>query len=172
MKLSAGRVDAPPQNALQVRWMQLAPRERNLLTLAASLILLTLLWLLLLAPSLRTLRTAAAQAQALDAQLQHMQSMQAQAKALQQQAPLSQADAVRALNQATQQTLGASAQISVNAERATVTLQATRADALAQWLAQARINARATPLEARLNRLATPNGVTWSGVLVMGLPQR
>lgn len=172
MKSSTGRADTPSLNALQARWVQLAPRERNLLTLAASVILVALLWQLLLAPSLRTLRTAAAQAQALDAQLQHMQSMQTQAKALQQQAPLSYADAVRALNLATKQTLGASAQISVNAERATVTLQATSADALAQWLAQARLNARATPLEARLNRFATPTGVTWSGVLVMGLPQR
>jgi len=159
-------------NALQARWMQLAPRERKLLSLALTVILAALLWLVMLAPSLRTLRTAPAQAQALDAQLQHMRSLQAQAKALQQQAPLSYDEALRALNQATKQTLGTSAQISVNAERATVTLQAASADALAQWLTQSRLNARATPLEARLNRIATPAGVTWSGVLVMGLPQR
>lgn len=159
-------------NALQARWAQLAPRERRLLGLALAVILAALLWQLLLAPALRTLRTAGAQAQALDAQLQHMQMLQTQAKALQQQAPLSYDDALRALNQATTQTLGTSAQISVSAERATVTLQAASADALAQWLAQARLNARATPLEARLNRIATPSGVTWSGVLVMGLPQR
>ncbi|MBI2747845.1 MAG: type II secretion system protein M [Burkholderiales bacterium] len=161
-------------NALQARWAQLAPRERRLLGLALAVILAALLWQLLLAPALRTLRTAGtqAQAQALDAQLQQMQTLQAQAKALQQQAPLSYDDALRALNQATKQTLGASAQISVSAERATVTLQAASADALAQWLTQSRLNARATPLEARLNRIATPSGVTWSGVLVMGLPQR
>lgn len=172
MNASASPFNAPVAGTLQARWAQLAPRERTLLTLAASVILVALLWQLLLAPSLRTLRTAAAQSQALDVQLQQMQTMQAHAKALQQQAPLSYGEAVRALNQATQQTLGASAQISVNAERATVTLQATRADALAQWLAQARLNARATPLEARLNRMATPAGVTWSGMLVMGLPQK
>lgn len=172
MNPPSNRSGTPAQSALRARWAQLAPRERNLLVLAASVILVALLWQLLLAPSLRTLRAGATQAQALDTQLQHMQSMQAQAQALQQQAPLSYADAVRALNLATQQTLGASAQISINAERATVTLQATRADALAQWLAQARLNARAVPLEARLNRFATSTGVTWSGVLVMGLPQR
>jgi general secretion pathway protein M len=101
-----------------------------------------------------------------------MQSLQAQAKALQQQAPLGFEEAVRALNLATKQTLGTSAQVSVSGERANVTLQATSADALAQWLAQVRLNARATPVEARLTRIATPAGVTWSGVLVMGLPTR
>ena len=53
-----------------------------------------------------------------------------------------------------------------------VTLQATSADALAQWLAQVRLNARSTPVEARLTRIAAPAGVAWSGVLVMGLPER
>ena len=157
---------------LQARWQQLASRERNLMLGAFALVLAALLWQLVLAPSIKTLRTAPAQSQALDGQLQRMQSLQAQAKALQQQASLSHDEAVRALNLATRQTLGNSAQISIQGDRATVTLQATGADALAQWLAQARLNARSTPMEARLSRLATPAGVTWSGVLVMGLPTR
>lgn len=157
---------------LPTRWNQLAPREKSLLGGALAVIALALLWQLVLAPSLRTLRTATAQGLALDAQLQHMQSLQAQAKALQKQAPLAYDDAVRALNQATKQILGSTAQVSVVAERANVTLQAARADALAQWLAQARVNARSAPLEARLTRMATPAGVTWSGTLVMTLPQR
>ena len=154
------------------RWNQLAPREKSLLGAALAVIALALVWQLVLAPSLRTLRAATAQGLALDAQLQHMQSLQAQAKALQKQAPLAYDDALRALNQATKQTLGSTAQVSAVAERANVTLQAARADALAQWLAQARVNARSTPLEARLTRTATPAGVTWSGTLVMTLPQR
>lgn len=157
---------------LRARWQQLASREKTMLITAAVLVGATLLWLWLLAPSLQTLRTHAAQTQTLDRQLQHMVSMQSLAKSLQQQAPLGYDDALRALNLATKQTLGSTAQISVNAERANVTLQATTADALAQWLAQARLNARSVPLEARLNRMATPTGVTWSGVLVMSLPAR
>jgi general secretion pathway protein M len=157
---------------LPARWNQLAPREKSLLGGALAVIALALLWQLVLAPSLLTLRTATAQGLALDTQLQHMQSLQAQAKVLQKQAPLAYDDAVRALNLATKQTLGSTAQISVVAERANVTLQAARADALAQWLAQARVNARSTPLEARITRIATPAGVTWSGTLVMTLPQR
>jgi general secretion pathway protein M len=157
---------------LPARWNQLAPREKSLLGAALAVIALALVWQLMLAPSLRTLRAATAQGLALDAQLQHMQSLQAQAKALQKQAPLAYDDALRALNQATKQTLGSTAQVSAVAERANVTLQAARADALAQWLAQARVNARSTPLEARLTRTATPAGVTWSGTVVMTLPQR
>jgi general secretion pathway protein M len=158
--------------ALQDRWKLLAPRERTLLTVAGALVLVALLWMLLLAPSLRVLRGAAAQSAALDAQLQRMQTLQAQAQALQQQAPLGYEDAMRALQQATKQTLGAAAQVSVNGERATVTLQAVGADALAQWLAQARLNARSVPLEAKINRISTPASTTWSGVLVMSLPAR
>jgi len=160
--------------SLQDRWNTLAPRERTLLTAAGALVLVALLWTLLLAPSLRVLRGAAAQSAALDAQLQRMQTLQAQAKALQQQAPLGYEDALRALQQATKQTLGAAAQVSVSVsgERATVTLQAVGADALAQWLAQARLNARSVPLEAKINRISTPASTTWSGVLVMSLPAR
>ena len=145
---------------LPARWNQLAPREKSLLGAALAVITLALVWQLMLAPSLRTLRAATAQGLALDAQLQHMQSLQAQAKALQKQAPLAYDDAVRALNLATKQTLGGTAQVSTVADRANVTLQAARADALAQWLA------------ARLTSMATPAGVTWSGTLVMTLPQR
>ncbi len=157
---------------VQARWQQLAPRERSLLGWAAFIVVCALLWQLLLAPALLTLRTANAQGQALDAQLQRMQTLQAQAKALQKQAPLDYADALRALQQATKQSLGATAQVSVSADRATVNLQASAADAVAQWLAQARLNARSVPLEARLTRQTSAAGVTWTGVFVMSLPQR
>jgi general secretion pathway protein M len=157
---------------LHARWAQLAPREKTMLLGAVTVVLLAVLWQLLLAPAMRTLRTAPAQAQQLDTQLQRMLSLQAQAKSLQQQAALGYDDAVRALNLATKQTLGITAQVSISGERATITLQATGADTLAQWLAQVRLNARATPVEARLTRLATPAGVSWSGVLVMALPTR
>ena len=150
----------------------MAAREKNFFTAALSLIVLALVWKLALAPSLQTLRTATARASALDAQLQNMHALQAQANALQRQAPLGYDEALRALNLATRQTLANTAQVSVVADRANVTLQAANADALAQWLVQARLNARAAPLEARLTRAASPAGATWSGTLVMGLPPR
>ena len=157
---------------LQSRWSRLAAREKNFLAAALALVVLALVWKLALAPSLQTLRTSAARATALDAQLQNMQSLQNQASALQRQAPLTYDEALRALTLATRQTLAGTAQVSVVADRANVTLQAANADALAQWLAQVRLNARSVPLEARLTRATTPAGATWSGTLVMGLPSR
>lgn len=157
---------------LQIRWKRLAAREKNFLATALALVVLALLWKLALAPSMQTLRTSAARATALDAQLQSMQSLQNQASSLQRQAPLSYDEGLRALNLATRQTLANTAQVSVVADRANVTLQAASADALAQWLVQARLNARSVPLEARLTLATTPAGATWSGTLVMGLPPR
>lgn len=140
----------------QTRWAQLAPPEKNLLRLALALLLGLALWQLALAPALRTLRSADVQARTLDAQLQHLQALQSQASVLQKQPPLGYDDALRALTIATKQTLGATAQLNVAGERVSVTLQGASADALAQWLAQARLNARAVPVEARLTRVASP----------------
>jgi len=67
----------------------------------------------------------------------------------------------------------------VAGERATVTLKGVSADALAQWLTQSRVNARAAPTEARLVRNAAVSGptpsasaATWDGSVVMTLPTR
>lgn len=164
---------SPVTSFFQARWSRLSARDKNLVRLAALLVLATLLWQFSLKPALSTLRTADAQALALDVQLQHMQTMQAQALALQKQPALGFDEAVRALTTTTQQTLATTAQLSVAGDRASVTLKGAPADALAQWLAQARLNARSVPVEARLVRAATQGGgASWNGVLVMGLPAR
>ena len=157
---------------LQARWNVLGPRERLALMLAAASLLTLLLWQFFIAPALVTLRTADTQARTLETQLQQMQSLQKQAKALQAQPALGYDESLRALTLATQQTLGASGELSLTADRAKVTLKGASADSLARWLGQARLNARSMPIEARLTRTASASGVVWSGVLVMGLPQR
>ncbi len=157
---------------LMAPWSRIAPREKRLIQWAAVLLVGALLWVLVLSPSLATLRSADAQARVLDEQLQRMQQLQAQATAIQKQTPLGFDEAVRALTLATQQSLGTTAQMNVTGDRASITLKAAPADALATWLTQARINARSVPLEARLTR-ATPTGpATWNGVLIMRLPPR
>jgi len=161
---------------VQARWNQLAARERTLLSLAVGLVLIAALWLLFLAPIVTTLRTADTRSQALDAQLQQMKALQAQVQSLQKQPPLAYEDALKALKQATEQTLGTSAQLAVTGDRANITLQGVPADALARWLAQARLNARSVPLEARLARAVSAKdntqGAVWNGALVMSLPAR
>ena len=171
---------------LQARWDALAGRERLFLLLAATVVAAAALWWLALAPALATLRAADAQHRALDAQLQQMRSLQAQATALQSQPKLGGDDAQRTLDALLKQKLGASAQMSVAGDRASITLKGANADALAQWLTQARINARAVPSEVRLVRSAMSGSgsaapgaaasgagnAVWDGTLVLNLPAR
>lgn len=158
--------------SLRARWRGLPGREKNLVRVATLLLLGLILWQFSVAPSLRTLRTADVQTKALTAQLQQMQSLQAQAQALQKQPALGFGDSVRILTAVTKQTLGTTAQLGVAGERATVTLKEASADAMAEWLTQARLNARSVPLEAKLVRASASGSTAWSGVLVMGLPAR
>lgn len=196
--------------ALQARWQawwpELAPREQRMVVIAGTLVLLALVWWVALAPALRTLATAPAAHAELDAQLQQMSALQIQAKALQSQPRANREDALRALETSVRQGLGPNAQIQVAGAGAgdgvLVTLRATPADGLAQWLAQARGNARAVPREVHLTRTqggiqtpvraqgAFPSGpgaanaaaaaaaaaadtrVRWDGTLVMNLPAR
>ncbi len=159
---------------LQAHWDSLAPRERRSVQAAAALVGLALLWWLALAPALATLRAAEAQHQSLDAQLQTMRSLQAEAQALQAQPVLAFDDALKAVEAATRADLAGSGQISTTGERVTVNLKNTPADALARWLAQVRINARALPTEARLVQSpasAESSMPTWNGTLVLALPR-
>lgn len=162
-------MNLPPN--VQAHWSRLAPREKNGVLLAAALLSLALLWWVLLAPALQTWRVAEAQHRRLDAQLQKMQSLQAQARTLQSQPRLGPDDVLRALNASVKQQLGAAAQLSVSGERATVTLKGASAEALAQWLMQTRINAHVLPAEARLTRSASTSA-SWDGTIVLALPAR
>ncbi len=154
---------------LHAYWNGLAARERALVVGASGLVLLALLWWVALAPAIATLRAADAQHRALDAQVAHMQRLQAQAKAMQSLPRQNPDDAVRQLDAAIRQQLGTSARYSILGDRVTITLTNAPANALAQWLAQVRTNARAVPGEAHLTRNA---GGGWDGSVVLALPAR
>lgn len=166
-----------PHNLL-IYWRGLSTRERTGMTAAAATVGAALLWWLALAPALQTLRSAPAQASRLEAQLQSMRALQAQAQALQAQPKLGRDEALRALEASVKQRLGNTAQLSVQGDRASLLLKGTTADALAQWLSQARVNARATPVEARLQRSPVAAGAAgapspaWDGTLLLALPAR
>ena len=99
-----------------------------------------------------------------------MRGLQAQAKALQSSPKVNTSDALRALESSAKQRLGSNTQINVVGERASVTLKAVNPDALAQWLAQARVNAHALPVEAHLVQNLEAGAAKWSGTVVMRLP--
>ena len=132
---------------------------------ALALVTGALLWWVGLAPALATLRSAQSQHLVLDAQMQQMRRLQAQAKALQAQPRLTFDDARRLL-EASVKPMGVTVQLSVIGERVTVTLKGASADSVAQCLTQARLNARAVPAQARLVRSAAG---TWDGTLVLTL---
>ena len=147
---------------LRQRWQAVSAREQRLVLAAALLVTLALLWWIGVAPALSTLRSAQNQRQQLDMQLQEMQRLQVQAQALQAQ-PRIAGEEARRLLEASVKPLGASAQLALSGDRVSVTFKAISADALTQWLVQARANARAVPIEARLSRNAAGS---WDGVLM------
>lgn len=155
--------------ALRARWTALAPREQALVLAAGALVAVALLWWVALAPALATLRKADDQHRVLDAQLQQMLSLQAQAQAMQAQPRQNPEEAMRQLDLAIRQQLGTAARYSIAGERVTLTLTGVAPAALAQWLSQVRVNARAIPAEAKLTRNAAGS---WDGTLVLTLPAR
>jgi general secretion pathway protein M len=149
-------------------WRQLKINERRMILVAFWVIVVALLWLFAIAPALKTIKEAPELHRALDAKLQNMRNLSLEAKTLQSQPKLGLDDAQKALQSAVTQRFGSAAQLNLAGERATLTLKNANPQELAQWLTQARVNARALPGEAKLNR----NGEGWDGTLVLNLPKK
>lgn len=137
-------------------WDRLAPRERSAVLLATAITTAALLWWVAMAPALTTLRQADAEHARLNTQLARMQALAEQANRLKTQPGMGRDDSLRALETTTSRLLGPTARLTLLGDQATVTLQATEPEALAQWLAEVRSNARLAPAEARLTQVAAP----------------
>ncbi|RRD57758.1 type II secretion system protein M [Comamonadaceae bacterium OH2545_COT-014] len=158
---------------LSAAWARLDRRERRLTGLAAATVALALLWWLALAPALGTLRQARTERPQLEARWQHMQTLKAEADSLKALPGIRRSEAQRALQDSVVAALGASAQLSVTGDRANLVLKGAPAGALAQWLQDARVNARALPVQARLTRTpghAPGASAAWDGTLTLALP--
>jgi general secretion pathway protein M len=134
---------------LQGRWMALAPRERRGLTLAGGVLGAYLIWALAFAPAWRTLAAAPAQLDALALQAQQMQALASEAASLRAVPPVPTAQAQAALTAATAR-VGAPARLSLQGERAVLSLKGISGTQLGAWLAEARSGARARVVEANL----------------------
>lgn len=161
MKLASARAALAP---LRAWWRALPGRERRLLMLAAAVAGLGLLWALALQPALQTVRDAPAALDAAEAQLQEMQQLAAEALELRATPPVHPGQAAAALQAATER-LGERARLSLQGERAVLTLNGVSAGALRGWLAEARSGARGRPVEANLVRSAPG----YSGTLVLAI---
>ncbi len=162
--------------SLNTRWQAWlatrAPRERLALQSAAWL-LLALLWSLAIAPAWRVLQAAPARQAVLLPQLHQMRAMATEARTLQQSEsarPPGWSERLRALESTTQRLLKDQAQLSPSGEQVTVTLRDATPTALAQWLQEARVNARLRPTRVQLERSGTAGAWRWRGTLVLGDP--
>ena len=156
--------------------------------LAAWVIGAALVWQIAVAPALQTWREAPAKQAAIDAQTTRLLQLQAQAKGLQSTPAPSRTSALQALESSAAQWLGPDARVSLQGEQVRVSLKAAPAEGLSRWLAQARSQAQALPVQAQLQRTtapasatastpapvtppssATPQAALWSGSLVLNL---
>lgn len=159
---------------LRQRWAAMAAREQNLVLIAASVLLIALIWWIALAPALHSLRTAPARHAAAEQELQTMLQLQAQAEQLRQQPQGKLDDARTLLEQSLKTELAGTAQIQWLGDRAQVTLTNAPAPALARWLSQVRDNSHAAVAEMKLNRIAGDSAdaaiTRWSGSLLLDMP--
>jgi general secretion pathway protein M len=86
---------------------------------------------------------------------------------------LSASDATNLLQQSSRELLGSGAQLTIQGARASLTLTGVSADNLAQFLATARTQSHALPIEAHLQKF-TGTGANakelWRGALILNLP--
>jgi general secretion pathway protein M len=132
-------------------WTARAPRERQALTIVGIVIGLFLVWSFFVQPALRTVREAPTELDLLDAQYQQMQRGAAEGTALRAAPRVSSSQAAAALRAATDR-LGDHARLSIQGDRATLTLTGVTPEALRSWLGEARSGARVRPVEASLQR--------------------
>lgn len=150
---------------LAQRWQALGARERRSLAVAAVVLGLALLWLVALQPAWLIAREAPRRLAELDAQLQAMQAQAAEAQALRSVAPPAAGQAAQALQAATER-LGTRARLSLQGERAVLTLDGVAPAELQAWLAEVRAGARARAVEAQLTR--GERGLGGSVVVALG----
>lgn len=146
------------------RWQTLAPREKLMLAAGTGVVLLYLFFALLIQPAWRTLRSAPAQLEQLDTQLQSMQKLAAEARELRELPPVN-ADQAQAALRAASDRLGDKGRLSLQGDRAVLTVTNIGSGQLRAWLSEVRSGARARPVEAGLTRGA--NG--YSGTVVVAL---
>ncbi|MBL8329603.1 MAG: type II secretion system protein M [Rubrivivax sp.] len=150
---------------LRERWSGLQERERRLLALGALVLGLAALWLLAIQPQLALLRQAPGRLEALDKQTQAMQRLAAETRELRAAPQVSASESVAALRAASDR-LGPRAKLSIQGDRAALTVDGLDADSLRAWLGEVRSGARARAVDAQLSR--GPNGFTGTISVALG----
>ena len=156
------------RDQLQARYAKLDARERQMVIVIGGLLAFLLVWLILVRPAWKTLDEAPALREQADAQLLQMQAISNEAKQLRALPPVPQPVAEQVLKSATDD-LGGKAKISVQGDRATLSVTGINGEDLRTWLIKARGGARARPVEATLTRAG--DGYNGTLVVAIGTPQ-
>jgi general secretion pathway protein M len=146
-------------------WRSRSKRERQAVVLVVTVIVLFIVWTTFVQPAWRVAASAPAELDALDAQLQQMQRIAGESRALRGTAPVGAAQAGIALKAASDR-LGDKARLNLQGDRAILTLTGVTPEALRAWLTEARAGARARPVEAQLQR--GTNGYTGTVTVSFG----
>lgn len=150
--------------ALSDWWSGRDDRERRLLSLAAVVVGAALVWTVALKPAWTQVTRAPARLNAADAQTLSMQRLAVEARELRGASQVTMAQSVAALKSASGR-LGDTAKLTVQGERAILTVENIDVESLRAWLAEVRSGARARPVEAQLSR--GPKG--YSGTVTLSL---
>jgi general secretion pathway protein M len=150
----------------RARFAKLEARERQMVVVIGLLLAFLFVWLVFVRPAWQTLDDAPAQRAQADADLLQMQSIANEAKQLRALPPVPQSVAEQVLKAATDE-LGGKGKLSVQNDRAVLSLNGANGEDIRKWLMQARGGARARPIEASLTRA----GDGYNGTLVVALGQ-
>jgi len=150
----------------QARFAKLEARERQMVVVIGLLLAFLFVWLVFVRPAWQTLDDAPAQRAQADADLLQMQSIANEAKQLRALPPVPQSVAEQVLKAATDE-LGGKGKLSVQNDRAVLSLNGANGEDIRKWLMQSRGGARARPIEASLTRA----GDGYNGTLVVALGQ-
>ena len=177
----------------QSRWQGLNARERLLVSVFFGLFGIWLFVSIAISPALRTLNSAQQQRAEVAQQVVQMRALQQRAQELQKTKPLSRDESLRSLQSITPPGNPA-LQMTIQGDRVLVQLKNLSASQLANWLAQARSNAQASPDEVHISRSTSSSGsastsvsassgvnatsnstnatTAWDGQIILRLPQR
>lgn len=150
----------------------LPEKDRKLIQYLALALVFSLLWFWNIAPALKTYQEAPIQLAQLERQTENLKALQAQALALQKAPRVKVQNVGAVLQQSSTEILGNSAKLNLEASRATLTLNNVSPEALAQFLAVARYQAQAMPIEAKLQKNKTGTVEVWRGTLILSLPSQ
>jgi general secretion pathway protein M len=152
------------RDQLRARYARLEARERQMVVIIGAALAFLVVWLVLVRPAWKTLDAAPGLRAQADAQLLQMQAISNEARQLRALPPVPQSVAEQVLKSATDD-LGGKGKLSVQNDRAVLSVTGANGEDLRKWLLQARGGARARPIEASLTRA----GDGYNGTLVVAI---